>query len=203
MVTGPRVLGPSPRAGPSAGWYRVSPGHQDMPVSAVLGPLPHLSSRGACPAPSWLHLAGVSQSQQKARARASLNWPRWLQVPAGPPCPQALGAGPELHTPNPLPSLPTHAFSLGPKHGMEPAQPPSLVTEAQHPTIETLCPAKAAPQPGPACLAGEKPVGGKVGRQAGGGGSRAPEPGDPSLPSQAQGSQGCCPAALDGVDPAP
>ena len=114
-----------------------------------------------------------------------------------------LGAGPELHTPNPLPSLPTHAFSLGPKHGMEPAQPPSLVTEAQHPTIETLCPAKAAPQPGPACLAGEKPVGGKVGRQAGGGGSRTPEPGDPSLPSQVQGSQGCCPAALDGVAPAP
>lgn len=87
----------------------------------------HASVCGAgAPAPSWLHLAGVSQSQQKARAEASLNWPRWLQVPAGPPCPQALGAGPELHTPNPLPSLPTLAFSLGPKQGAEPA-PASLL----------------------------------------------------------------------------
>ena len=47
-------------------------------------------------------------------------------------------------------------------------------------------------------------LGGKVGRQAGGGGSRAPEHRDPSLPSQAQGSQGCRPEALDGVpNPSP
>lgn len=46
-------------------------------------------------------------SQSRRSAGASLNRPREQRVPAGPPCPAALGAGSEIHTPNP-PALPPH-----------------------------------------------------------------------------------------------
>lgn len=90
----------------------------------------------------------------------------------------------------------------GPNMAGSQPQPLSLVMQAQHPTIQTRCPAKVTPKPGPLCLAREKPGWGRG--EAGrvwGEGSRVSGPRDPSLPSQAQGSQGCCPSSLGWCGP--
>lgn len=102
-------------------------------------PNSYLSRKGTYPAPSTHRWAWRVPSQQKGRAGASPNRPGELHVPAGPPCPQGLGAGSEF-TPQILclPSPPTHS-AWGPNMARS-QSPATLVTKAQHPTPETVLP---------------------------------------------------------------
>lgn len=160
---------------------------QCLPCWGSSPPASNLSSREACPTPSMLYLAwrvpepaerwAWSKSESAQRA-ASLSGP---SLPAGP------GSGKSgLHTPNPLPSLPTHTFSLGPKHGGEPA---SLLGNRGTTPNTRDCVSCQHHAPTWACTPGQRLAGGRgrAGRQEGAG----PQGSEPP-PPQAQAGQGCC-----------
>lgn len=159
-------------------------------------PNSYLSRKGTYPAPSTHRWAWRVPSQQKGRAGASPNRPGELHVPAGPPCPQGLGAGSEF-TPQILclPSPPTHS-AWGPNMARS-QSPATLVTKAQHPTPETVCAAKATPQPGPASWPAYRSLAGGGGRWAGG--SRDPWTSLPKL----RPARAVVPATLDWAAPDP